>query len=61
LDGSLVLVHHQLKNRIEIVKDYGDLPGRMFSQSTESGLHEPAVNAAHAIPGNLNHQDIAFG
>ncbi len=52
LDGSLVLVHHQLKNRIEIVKDYGTLPEiECFPNQLNQVFMNLLVNAAQAIPG----------
>jgi len=52
LDSSLILVHHQLKNRIEIVKDYGDLPEiECFPNQLNQVFMNLLVNAAQAIPG----------
>ena len=52
LNGSLVLVHHQLKNRIEIVKDYGTLPEiECFPNQLNQVFMNLLVNAAQAIPG----------
>ncbi len=51
-DSSLILVHHQLKNRIEIVKDYGDLPEiECFPNQLNQVFMNLLVNAAQAIPG----------
>ena len=38
LDSTLTLVQHQLKNRIQVIKEYGTLPENLF------------VNAAQAMP-----------
>jgi two-component system NtrC family sensor kinase len=52
LDGSLILVHHQLKNRIEIIKEYGDLPEiECFPNQLNQVFMNLLVNAAQAIPG----------
>jgi signal transduction histidine kinase len=52
LDSSLILVHHQLKNRIEIVKDYGTLPEiECFSNQLNQVFMNLLVNAAQAMPG----------
>ena len=52
LDGSLVLVHHQLKSRIEVVKDYGELPEiECFPNQLNQVFMNLLVNAAQAIPG----------
>jgi signal transduction histidine kinase len=52
LDSSLILVHHQLKNRIEIVKDYGVLPEiECFPNQLNQVFMNLLVNAAQAIPG----------
>jgi signal transduction histidine kinase len=52
LETSLVLVHHEIKNRIEVVREYGDIPecncclGRL-----NSVFINILVNAAQAIEG----------
>lgn len=52
LDSSLVLVHHQLKNRIEIVKDYGALPEiECFPNQLNQVFMNMLVNASQAMPG----------
>jgi len=52
LDSSLVLVHHQLKNRIEIVKDYGTLPEiECFPNQLNQVFMNLLVNAAQAMAG----------
>ena len=51
LDGSLVLVHHQMKNRIELVKDYGVLPKvDCFPNQLNQVFMNLLVNAVQAIP-----------
>lgn len=52
LDSSLVLVHHQLKNRIAVVKDYGTLPEiECFPNQLNQVFMNLLVNAAQAMPG----------
>ena len=52
LDSSLILVHHQLKNRIEIVRDYGPLPEiECFPNQLNQVFMNLLVNAAQAMPG----------
>jgi two-component system, NtrC family, sensor kinase len=52
LDSSLVLVHHQLKNRIQIVKHYGTLPEiKCFPNQLNQVFMNLLVNAAQAMPG----------
>src|SRR5262245_55616886 len=52
LDSSLVLVHHQMKNRIELVKDYGVLPEiDCFPNQLNQVFMNLLVNATQAIPG----------
>jgi len=64
LDSSLILVHHQLKNRIEIVKDYGDLPEiECFPNQLNQVFMNLLVNAAQAIPrrGTLTIKTLQLG
>jgi signal transduction histidine kinase len=64
LDSSLILVHHQLKNRIEIVRDYGDLPEiECFPNQLNQVFMNLLVNAAQAIPGRgtLTIKTLALG
>lgn len=52
LDSSLVLVHHQLKNRIAVVKEYGTLPEIECSPNQLNQVFmNLLVNAAQAMPG----------
>jgi two-component system, NtrC family, sensor kinase len=52
LDSSLILVHHQLKNRIEVIKDYGQLPEiECFPNQLNQVFMNLLVNAAQAMPG----------
>ena len=52
LDSSLILVHHQLKNRIEVAKDYGALPEvECFPNQLNQVFMNLLVNAAQAMPG----------
>ena len=57
LDSALTLLHHQLKNRIEVVKEYGHLP-RIFCypQELNQVFMNLLSNAIHAIgdgPGQI--------
>ncbi len=41
LDLTLDLIRHETKNRIEIIKDYGELPMiKCLSEYAEPGLYE---------------------
>lgn len=52
LESTLTLVHHQLKNRIEVVKDFGDLPMiRCYPDNLNQVFMNLLVNAAQAIEG----------
>ena len=51
LDNSLVLVHHQLKNRIQVVKKYGDVPAiECYPNQLNQVFINILVNAAQAMP-----------
>ncbi len=53
IESTLTLVHHELKNRIEIVRDYGDIPEvECFPDQLNQVFMNILVNAAHAIEGN---------
>jgi len=53
LESTLTLVHHETKNRIEIVRDYGDIPEvDCFPDQLNQVFMNILVNAAHAIEGN---------
>lgn len=52
IDSTLTLVHHQLKNRISVVKNYGDLPLiRCYPDNLNQVFMNLLVNAAQAIEG----------
>jgi signal transduction histidine kinase len=52
LDNTLVLVEHELKNRIEVIKDYGALPEiDCFPNQVNQVFMNILVNAAQAIEG----------
>jgi two-component system, NtrC family, sensor kinase len=51
LDSTLTLVHHQLKNRIQVVKEYGDLPEiDCFPNQLNQVFMNIFVNAEQAMP-----------
>ena len=51
LDSSLILVHHQLKNRIQVIKEYGNLPEiECFPSQINQVFMNILVNAGQAIP-----------
>jgi two-component system, NtrC family, sensor kinase len=51
LDSTLTLVHHQLKNRIQIVKEYGDLPKiECYPNQLNQVFLNLLVNAEQAMP-----------
>lgn len=50
LDSTLTLVHHELKNRIEVVKEYGEIPPvRCHPNQINQVFMNLLVNAAQAI------------
>jgi len=52
LESTLTLVHHELKNRIEVVRDYGDIPPvECFPDQLNQVFLNILVNAAHAMEG----------
>ena len=52
IESTLTLVHHELKNRIKIVRDYGDIsPLPCHANQVNQVLLNLLVNAAHAIEG----------
>jgi len=64
LDSSLILVHHQLKNRIEVAKDYGAFPEvECFPNQLNQVFMNLLVNAAQAMPGRgtLTIKTLALG
>jgi PAS domain S-box-containing protein len=51
LDSTLTLVHHQLKNRIRVVKEYGDLPEiECYPNQLNQVFMNLLVNAGQAMP-----------
>lgn len=51
LESTLTLVYHEYKNRIEIVREYGDLPKvRCYPNQINQVFMNILVNAIHAIP-----------
>lgn len=52
IDTTLTLVEHALKNRIEVIKDYGDIPKiNCYPNQLNQVFMNLLVNAAHAIEG----------
>lgn len=52
IESTLALVEHELKNRIEVVRDYGEIPGiECYPHRLSQVFLNLLVNAAHAIPG----------
>jgi signal transduction histidine kinase len=52
LESTLTLVHHELKNRIEVARDYGDLPEIECSPNQLNQVFmNMLVNASQAIKG----------
>lgn len=50
LDGSLMLVHHELKNRVEVVRQYGDIPPiKCYPNQLSQVFLNLLINACHAI------------
>ncbi|MEE8578012.1 MAG: ATP-binding protein, partial [candidate division Zixibacteria bacterium] len=50
IESTLMLVDHELKNRVELVKEYADLPAIMcFPNQLNQVFMNLLVNAAHAI------------
>jgi two-component system NtrC family sensor kinase len=51
IDSSLILVHHQIKNRIHVAKEYGDLPEiQCYPNQLSQVFMNILVNASQAIP-----------
>ncbi len=52
LENTLTLVHHQLKDRIQVVKEYGPLPEiECYPNQLNQVFMNILVNAAQAMPG----------
>ncbi len=52
LESTLTLVHHELKNRIEVEKDYGDIPAiRCHPNQINQVFMNLLVNASQAVDG----------
>jgi signal transduction histidine kinase len=52
LDSTLTLVHHELKNRAEVIRDYGEIPlVECFPNQLNQVFMNLLVNAAQAIEG----------
>ena len=53
IDSTLTLLHHELKNRVEIVKDYGAIPQiNCYPNLLNQVFMNLFINAAHAIEGS---------
>jgi signal transduction histidine kinase len=53
IESTLTLVHHQMKNRIDVVKNYGEIPHiRCYPNQLNQVFMNLLVNAAQAIEGN---------
>jgi PAS domain S-box-containing protein len=53
LESTLTLVHHEIKNRIEVTRDYGEIPDVVcLPDQLNQVFMNILVNAAHAIEGN---------
>ena len=53
LESTLTLVHHEIKNRIEVMRDYGEIPEvECLPDQLNQVFMNILVNAAHAIEGN---------
>ncbi len=51
LDSTLTLVHHEIKNRIEVIREYGDIPPmRCHPNQINQVFMNLLVNASQAIP-----------
>ncbi|MCK4303752.1 MAG: hypothetical protein KAY24_05905 [Candidatus Eisenbacteria sp.] len=52
IDATLNIIWNELKHKVEVVKDYGDLPGiQCFGQKLSQVLMNILVNAGQAIEG----------
>ena len=52
LENTLTLVHHEIKNRIEVHRDYEDIPPiKCYPNQLNQVFMNLLVNASHAIEG----------
>jgi len=52
LESALVLAHHEIKRRIEVIREYGDIPKCPCCPNQLSGVFlNLIINASHAIEG----------
>jgi len=52
LDSTLTLLHHELKNRVEVVREYGDIPKiQCYPSQINQVFMNVLSNASHAIEG----------
>jgi signal transduction histidine kinase len=52
IDSTLTLVHHELKNKVDVIKEYGDIPPiNCYPNQLNQVFMNLIVNAAHAIEG----------
>ncbi len=52
LETTLTLVHHELKNRVEVIKEYGDIPRvECYPNQLNQTFMNLLVNASQAIDG----------
>jgi signal transduction histidine kinase len=50
LESTLILVHHEIKNKLEVVKEYGQLPEiNCYPNQLNQVFMNLFVNAAHAV------------
>ncbi|HLE57041.1 MAG TPA: ATP-binding protein, partial [Rhodothermia bacterium] len=53
LESTITLVHHEIKNRIDVTRDYGEIPEvECLPDQLNQVFMNILVNAAHAIEGN---------
>ncbi len=53
MDNTLTLIHHQIKNRIEVIKNYGELPLlKCYPNKINQVFMNILVNASQAIESN---------
>ena len=55
IENTLTLVQHELRNRVDVEKDYGDIPRvKCYSNQLKQVFMNLLVNASHAIEGQGN-------